>query len=574
MIRFTRIFDHVTRAEQSRLAAVQEIFRKSFPDVPDGPAKLARMLEQREDVGFDVVLLVALDARDKVRGFALIHYYKPIATAYLDYIAVDPDVKSRGLGSALYEAVREHMLRKGARALLMDVPPDQAELVSDPARLAPNRARLRFYERYGARPIDGTAYQEKWDPAADYDPPHLVLDPLGHDETLSKAAARKAVSAIFELRYGWDPDHPYVKRIVASIQDDPVRLRAARYVKEEDASVPEGRLRPLTLLVAEHHEFHHVRERGYVQRPVRIDAILRGLKSFPHERREVVRHSEAPIRAVHDGDFVTYLTKVCTSLGPKEALYPYVFPIRRPDRKPLDRSVQAGYYCIDTFTPLSQGALRAARSAVDCAVTGADRILAGDRLVYALCRPPGHHAERRSFGGFCYFNNAAIAAHRLSPHGKVAFLDIDYHHGNGSQDIFYKRDDVLFQSIHGHPRHSYPYFSGFEDERGEGAGEGFNINHPLPEGVDDEGYLRVLRRAMRAIEGFQPRFLVLSLGLDILRGDPTGTFTLTAPGLERVGTELGALKLPTLVVQEGGYLLRNLAPGARGFMTGLARSWY
>jgi GNAT superfamily N-acetyltransferase len=155
------------------------------------------MLGQRQGVGFDVVLLVAVDARERVRGFALIHCYEPIATAYLDYIAIDQAVKSRGLGSALYEAVREHMLRKGARALLLDVPPDQPELVSDPARLAPNRARLRSYERHGARPIDRTSYQVKWDATADSDPPLLVLDPLGGKSTLSRVDARRAVRAIF-----------------------------------------------------------------------------------------------------------------------------------------------------------------------------------------------------------------------------------------------------------------------------------------------------------------------------------------------------------------------------------------
>jgi acetoin utilization deacetylase AcuC-like enzyme len=223
---------------------------------------------------------------------------------------------------------------------------------------------------------------------------------------------------------------------------------------------------------------------------------------------------------------------------------------------------------------LSRGAYAAARAAVDCAVSAADLLLKGERLAYALCRPPGHHAERRVYGGFCYFNNAAIASHRLSARGKVAHLDIDYHHGNGTQDVFWERSDVLTISIHGHPNHSYPYFSGFADEVGEGEGRGFNRNYPLPEGVDDRRYLEVLDLALREISTFKPWALVVSLGFDVMKADPTGSFVLTPAGLRKVGEELGRLDVPTLVVQEGGYLLRNLSRGARAVFGGLARAWY
>ena len=165
-------------------------------------------------------------------------------------------------------------------------------------------------------------------------------------------------------------------------------------------------------------------------------------------------------------------------------------------------------------SPLHRNAWPAARRAVDCALTAAREILDGRRLAYALVRPPGHHAERRSFGGFCYFNNNAIAAQFLSAHGKVAILDIDYHHGNGQQDIFYRRADVLTVSLHGHPRFAYPYFSGFEDERGEGEGEGFNLNLPLPETLDGARYREALASALNRIEAFGPQFLVVALGLD------------------------------------------------------------
>jgi acetoin utilization deacetylase AcuC-like enzyme len=246
--------------------------------------------------------------------------------------------------------------------------------------------------------------------------------------------------------------------------------------------------------------------------------------------------------------------------------------VRRPERKPKDLAIRAGYYCIDTFTPLDRNAYAAARSAIDAAVTAAEEILNGRPLAYALCRPPGHHAERRVFGGFCYFNNAAAAAHLFSRHGRVAVLDIDFHHGNGTQDIFYQRNDVLTVSLHGHPNYAYPYFSGFADERGDAGGEGFNFNIPLADGIGPEEYLAALSRATARIEKHRPAFLVVSLGFDTVRGDPTGGFTLTPLTLQEIGKRLAQLDVPLLVCQEGGYNLRNLRRGAPAFFRGIARN--
>jgi acetoin utilization deacetylase AcuC-like enzyme len=285
------------------------------------------------------------------------------------------------------------------------------------------------------------------------------------------------------------------------------------------------------------------------------------------------RHfGEEYLRSVHAGDFVTYLKAVCEKLRSDRPVYPYVFPIRRADRRPKDMAVRAGYYCIDTFTPLDRNAYRAARQAVDTALTGAEELLHGRRVAYALCRPPGHHAEHRTFGGFCYFNNAAIAAQFLSESGKVAILDIDYHHGNGAQDIFYQRDDVLTISLHGHPNHSYPYFSGFSDEEGADAGRGFNLNFPLPENTDEPTYLAILDKALKRIQKFAPTFLVVCLGLDTMKGDPTGSFVLTAGSMGKIGRALGNLGLPILVVQEGGYSLRNLRRGTPSFFSGMGKT--
>jgi acetoin utilization deacetylase AcuC-like enzyme len=340
------------------------------------------------------------------------------------------------------------------------------------------------------------------------------------------------------------------------------------------AAAPEV-FRPIKVLVTRDHQLHHVRERGYVERPVRVERIVQALTALPGvEVIAVVQHGEEPILAVHDPDFVHYLERVCSKLAQGETVYPYVFPIRLRERKPADDEVLAGYYCIDTFTPLTRNAYVAARAAVDCAVTGAEQLRRGEQLVYAVCRPPGHHAERRVYGGFCYFNNAAVAAHALSAHGRVAVLDIDFHHGNGTQDVFYERADVLTISIHGDPSYAYPYFAGFHDERGEGDGDGFNHNFPLGEGIGDEEYLRVLDQALALVGRFQPRYLVLSAGLDIAKGDPTGAWTITPEGLERIGGAVAGLGLPTLVVQEGGYDTRVLGRNARHFIGGLQRGIY
>jgi len=233
--------------------------------------------------------------------------------------------------------------------------------------------------------------------------------------------------------------------------------------------------------------------------------------------------------------------------------------------------MRAGYYCIDTFTPLNRNAFLAARGAVDCALAGAGAIRDGHHLAYALVRPPGHHAERRVFGGFCYFNNSALAAQALSELGRVAVLDVDYHHGNGTQDIFSAREDVLTVSIHGHPRFAYPYFSGFAEEQGEGAGMGFNLNLPLPEQVDGTRYHAVLDKALGRIRRFSPVALVVALGLDPAKGDPTGTWSLLAGDFHENGRRIGALGLPTLVVQEGGYRTRTLGVNARSFFEGMMK---
>ncbi|MGH8167755.1 MAG: histone deacetylase family protein, partial [Woeseiaceae bacterium] len=431
-----------------------------------------------------------------------------------------------------------------------------------------NASRLKFYERFGARPIANTSYETPLH-ATDTNPPYLMYDGLGRDKPLARSRARKIVRAILERKYGQVCPPQYVDKVVKSFRDDPVQLREPRYpVEPADAPDFRPRQRRIVLIVNDKHSIHHVNDRGYVEAPVRIRSILKELdRTELFEKRPPRHFAIAHIEAVHDREFVRFLQKACANVPAGNSVYPYVFPVRNRARPPKNLPLRAGYYCIDTFTPLNDNAYKAALGSVDCALTGADSLLDGNPAAYALVRPPGHHAERQAFGGFCYFNSSAIAAHYLSAHGRVALLDIDYHHGNGAQDIFWQRKDVLTISIHGHPRKSYPYFSGFEDEKGDGDGRGFNLNLPLPENIDGERYRRELKRALVRVQKFAPEFLVLALGLDTARGDPTGSFRLMARDFRENGRLIGSLGLPTLVVQEGGYRTQTLGLNARHFFT-------
>jgi len=571
MFRIRRIHDDAIASNRSAIAQVQEILRAQFPGAPASDADdLAEKLRNPLKYRFRSILFVADDSRGKVKGFALLLHAPDLRFCYLDFVSAAISRTGLGIGGALYQRLREETIALKSLGLFFECLPDDPALSPDPVVRAQNASRLRFYERYGARPIAGTAYETPLK-AGDTDPPYLVYDDLGRDQPLSRTAARSIVRAILERKYGELCPKDYVDMVVGSFRDDPVRLRQPRYPGREIIR-PAGEIpadERIALAFDETHSVHHVRERGYVESPVRVRSLRKSLEPTGlFDAVPVRRFADRHVEAVHDKDFLAYLQRVCEAVG-DQPLYPYVFPIRNATRPPKDLAVRAGYYCIDTFTPLSKPAWLAARRAVDCALTAADELLRGRRQAYALVRPPGHHAERRSFGGFCYLNSTAIAAQFLSAHGRVAILDIDYHHGNGQQEIFYERSDVLTVSIHGHPRLAYPYFSGFREERGHGEGLGFNSNLPLPETVDGSAYRTALERALRRVKAFGPSFLVVALGLDTAKGDPTGSWSLGAKDFEQNGRLIGALRLPTLVVQEGGYDSRVLGANARAFFGGL-----
>jgi len=228
-----------------------------------------------------------------------------------------------------------------------------------------------------------------------------------------------------------------------------------------------------------------------------------------------------------------------------------------------------GLYCTDAVTPIMGRTYEVAKGSAEAAMAGATRLLEGRvREVYALCRPSGHHAGPRVFGGYCYFNNTATAAEMLSAHGTVAILDIDYHHGNGTQEFFAERKDVLTCSIHGDPSNEYPYFWGYANERGIGQARGTNLNLPLALGSGDDAYLAALDRAIRALRRFKPAFLIIGAGFDTHADDPIGGLKLTTAVYHELGRRLAALSYPTLICQEGGYNLDVLGQCVHTFLTG------
>lgn len=287
------------------------------------------------------------------------------------------------------------------------------------------------------------------------------------------------------------------------------------------------------------------------------------------------------LNRVHDKRYLEFLRGAWTewiALNPlnreRDAL-PSVWPIRGmcSDRLPADFTARMGLFSFDVGTPLTAGTWEAAWGGAACSVAAAAQVLAGAGAAFALTRPPGHHAGADFFGGYCFLNNAAVAAQALLNGGmeRVAILDVDYHHGNGTQSIFYHRADVLFVSIHGNPATEYPFFLGYSDETGEGAGTGYNLNLPLPHGTDFSAWSQALHKALGTVRDVNAQALVVSLGLDTYEGDPISGFRLKSEDYFVVGEMLASLQLPAVFVLEGGYALDAIGENTVNLLAGFGR---
>ena len=314
--------------------------------------------------------------------------------------------------------------------------------------------------------------------------------------------------------------------------------------------------------------------------PARQDHVLAQLRAQKLGPLQTPPHFEdTHMLAIHSARYLQFLQSAWAqwvALEPANAerdAIPSVWPTRsfRSDIEPDNFAARMGLYSFDAGTPLTAGTWQAARSGANCALAAAQHIVQGGRAAFALSRPPGHHAGADFFGGYCFLNNAALAAQYLRDNGlaRVAVLDVDYHHGNGTQSIFYDRPDVFFASIHGDPRTEYPFYLGHADERGQGAGLGSNLNLPLPRGSDYARWSEALDRALKAIADFGAQAVVVSLGVDTFVGDPISGFGLQTDDYLRMGERLAAIKLPTVLVFEGGYAVEavgdNVAKVLRAF---------
>lgn len=317
-------------------------------------------------------------------------------------------------------------------------------------------------------------------------------------------------------------------------------------------------------------ELHNGAFVPYAEHGGRIASILAAIAP-PEPARD---HGLEPLARVHDAGYLAFLQTAHAdwrAAGRPGDAFGYAWPVRRRRPLMLDRiDARLGLYSYDSSSPIAEGTWDSAYWSVQSALTALDAVLGGDRAAFALCRPPGHHAGADYLGGYCHINSAAVVAEAARDAGcaRVAILDVDYHHGNGTQDIFYDRGDVFFASLHADPRTDYPFYWGHAGERGEGPGEGATLNLPLPRGTALADYERALGTALEAVAGFGPDLLVVSFGADTYEGDPISEFKLRTPDYTVIARPIAALATPTIIVMEGGYAIDALGANVAAFLAG------
>lgn len=309
--------------------------------------------------------------------------------------------------------------------------------------------------------------------------------------------------------------------------------------------------------------------------PARVEFILDRLKSV--NLGKIItsdNYGLEPIARIHDRAFLAFLEncwKEWLTKGYKGEAIPSVWPARGMQQRIPDHiGGKMGYYALAGETAISNGTWEAARASADVALTAQAAINNGAKAAFALCRPPGHHAASDMYGGYCFINNAAVAAQAFIDQGasRVAILDVDFHHGNGTQAIFYDRPDVMFLSLHGDPKNAFPHFLGYDDETGSGNGTGFNFNYPMGPDTNFKSWSLALNEACKKIANYSPDALVVSLGVDTFENDPISFFKLTSDDFKRYGKTIGDLKLATLFIMEGGYAVEEIGINAVNVLQG------
>ena len=309
------------------------------------------------------------------------------------------------------------------------------------------------------------------------------------------------------------------------------------------------------------------------EQPERVDHLLAAAEAGGHGIAAPADHGLGPIAAVHTPDYVTFLQTIYPRWARIEGASAEVIPNIHPDRRqasyPRSAVGQAGFHMADTACPIGPDSWASIYWSANSAASAAATVLDGAPAAYALSRPPGHHAFADLAGGFCFVNNSAVAAQMLRrKYDRVAIVDVDLHHGNGTQGIFYERPDVLTVSVHADPARFYPFFWGHAHETGDGAGRGYNLNLPLPRGSADADFLAALDRGLEQVRAFAPGALVVALGLDAFEGDPFGGLAVSTPGFAEIARRLAGLGLPAVLVQEGGYLCDALGENLTSFLGG------
>ena len=333
---------------------------------------------------------------------------------------------------------------------------------------------------------------------------------------------------------------------------------------------------------SDEHKYHHGSGELFrgsvvpcVENPDRASEILSRIRTIGlGDVRPAHDFGLTPVHRVHSERFVAFLQSAFDqwkSISDKPDALPSAWPSHRSSsQEPESINGWLGYFSFDAGTPITAGTWRAAKAAADTALTAQEIVGEGAPAAFALTRPPGHHASSEQYGGYCFLNNAAIAAEAMLHDGadRVAIIDIDYHHGNGTQAVFYDRSDVLFISIHADPAQEYPFYHGYAQETGRDDGEGFNVNYPLPTGTGWERYREALDDGLRRISAFGPDALVVSLGVDTFDGDPLGAFRLSSDNFTEIGRRISELSTPTLFILEGGYDLESIGLNVTNVLCG------